>query len=435
MKTSQVDDGWPAWGLLVAGFFGVSVLLGGFGFWAVVSEIGGAIIAKGQIEVEQNRQVVQHPDGGVVEEIYVYEGDRVAAGDLLIRLDARELVSELAVVEGQLFEVLARIARLAAERDGADTLSFDPVLLGTSNPVAAELMAGQQSLYEARRVSDQSEIEQLAKQKQQIANQIEGIKAQQAAARDQLGVIKEELAGQKSLFDRGLAQAQRLFALQREMAGLTGQAGELAAMLASSEGRITEIDVEILRIASNRREEAISTLRDLQFNEIEMTQRRRQLLDQLERLEIRAPVSGVVHDLRVFGPQAVIQAAGPLLYIVPQDRPLIITARIKAQDIDEVLLGQEARVRFSAFSQRTTPELFGRVERISADAFTDEASGSSFYRAEVALLDGETSRLPEGRPLVPGMPVDVFLNTDERTPGEYLLKPIAEYFTRSFRES
>lgn len=435
MNQSTGDEGWPVGGLLVAGFFIVSILLGGFGIWAAVSKIAGAIIAHGQIEVEQNRQVVQHPDGGVVEKIFVYEGDVVTAGNLLIRLDASDLVSELAVVEGQLFEVLARSARLSAERDGAERLLFDPVLLESTNPVAVELMSGQQSLFEARLVSDQSEIEQLTKQKEQIADEIEGIRAQQEATRDQLAVITEELSGQQSLFDRGLAQAQRVFAIKREMAGLSGRAGELAAILAASKGRITELDVEILRIASDRREQAITTLRDLQFNEIEMAERRRQILNQLERLEIRAPVSGVVYDLRVFGPKAVIRAAEPVLYIVPQDRPLVITAQVRTQDIDELLLGQEVRVRFPAFSQRTTPELIGRVEHISADAFTDEASSNSFYRARVALLEGETDRLPAGRTLIPGMPVEVFFNTEERTPGEYLLKPISEYFTRSFRES
>lgn len=435
MSRTNDDESWPARGLLIGGFLGVSVLLGGFGVWASMSEIGGAIIASGQIEVEHNRQVVQHPDGGVVKEFHVREGDEVAVDDLLIRLDASDLVSELAVVEGQLFEVLARRARLIAERDGVEALVFDPLLVETRNPVAAELMEGQRSLFEARLVSARSEIEQLEKQKEQIADEIVGIKAQQQSARDQLGVISKELGDQQALLERGLTQAQRVFALQREMSGLTGRTGELAAAVASSEGRMTELDITILRIESSRREEAITTLRDLQFSEIELAERRRQILNQLERLEIRAPVSGVVYDLRVFGPEAVIRPAEPVLFIVPQDRPLVITARVRPQDIDELLLGQQVRVRFSAFNQRTTPELLGRVEQISADAYTDEGASNSFYRAQVALLDGEADRLPEGRSLIPGMPVDVFFNTSERTPVEYFLKPITEYFARSLRES
>ncbi len=435
MSTSEPSDDWPAWGLLVVGFLGVSVLVGGFGVWAAMSQIGGAIVAQGRIEVERNRQVIQHPDGGVVQEILVGEGRSVSAGDVLVRLDATDLVSELAVVEGQLFEVLARRGRLDAERDGVETLVFDRLLVESKNPVAAELMEGQRRLFEARLVSARSEIEQLTKQKDQIADEIDGIMAQEKAASIQLGFITEELTNQQALLDRGLTEASRVLALNREMANLTGQSGQLAAMRASSESRITELDIAILRIETDRREQAITTLRDLQFNEIELAEQRRQILNQLDRLDIRAPVSGVVYDLRVFGPRAVIRAAEPVLYIVPQDRPLVISAQVKPQDIDEVLLGQEVRVRLSAFNQRTTPELRGRVEQVSADAFTDEASLISYYRAQVALLDGETDRLPNGQTLIPGMPVEVFFNTSERTPVEYLLKPIADYFARSFRES
>jgi HlyD family secretion protein len=435
MSKGERSDDWPAWGLLVVGFVGVSVLVGGFGVWAAMSQIGGAIVAQGRIEVERNRQVIQHPDGGVVQEILVREGRAVSAGDVLVRLDATDLTSELAVVEGQLFEVLARRGRLDAERDGGETLVFDPLLLESENPVAAELMDGQQRLFEARRASARSEIEQLTKQKDQIADGIDGIIAQEEAASIQLGFIAEELTNQQSLLDRGLTEVSRVLALNREMASLTGQAGELAAMRASSESRITELDIAILRIETDRREQAITTLRDLQFNEIELAERRRQILNQLDRLDIRAPVSGIVYDLRVFGERAVIRAAEPVLFIVPQDRPLVISAQVKPQDVDEVLLGQEVRIRLSAFNQRTTPELLGRVEQVSADAFTDEASLVSYYRAQVALLDGETDRLQSGQTLIPGMPVEVFFNTFERTPVEYLLKPISDYFGRSFRES
>jgi len=428
-------DGWSTWWLMASGFITVALLLGGFILWAAMSQIGGAVIAQGRIEVEQNRQVVQHPDGGVVERINVREGDIVEAGDLLISLDPSNLTSELAVVEGQLFEVLARRARLEAERDGVSTLVFDPLLAESTNPIAMELMVGQQRLFEARLASALSEKEQLEKQKEQIAEQIVGFRAQGDAVNSQLGFIQQELADQQTLLDRGLAQSNRVLALQREMASLTGQTGELTSAVASSQSRMTELDIAILRIDTNRREEAISTLRDLQFREIELAERRRQITYQLERLEIRAPVSGIVYDLRVFGVQSVIRPAEPVLFIVPQDRPLVITAQVEPRNIDEVARGQEVRVRFTAFNQRTTPELLGRVEQISADAFTDETSRISYYRAQVVLLDGETSRLPPGLGLMPGMPVDVFFTTADRSPAEYLLKPINDYFARTFRES
>jgi HlyD family secretion protein len=429
------DDRWSARAPLLVGFLALVVLVGGFGTWAVMSQIRGAVIAPGRVEVDQNRQVVQHPDGGVVAEILVAEGDVVDAGDLLIRIDPEELQSELAVVEGQLFEVLARRARFEAERDAAAFLAFDPLLAESDNPVAAELMEGQQRLFEARLDSARAETDQLSKRRDQIRDQITGIMAQQESTAEQLRLIGLELADQQTLLDRGLAQATRVLALQREMAGLTGQAGELTAAVAQAESRITETEIEILRIETTRREDAITRLRDLQFNEIELSERRRSLITQLERLDIRAPVSGVVYGMQVFAPRSVIRPADAVLYLIPQDRPLVITTQIEPIHIDQIFAGQEVAVRFSAFDQRRTPELMGRITLISADAFQDESSRVSYYRAQVELLPGEIDRLPVGMTLLPGMPVEAFIRTDERSPFDYLSKPIADYFARAFRES
>jgi HlyD family secretion protein len=427
-------DRWSARGPLIGGFLGLVVLVGGFGTWAALTQIAGAVIAPGQVEVDQNRQVVQHPDGGVVAEILVKEGDPVAEGDLLIRLDPSDLESELAVVEGQLFEVLARRARFEAERDGAASLVFDPLLAGSANPVAAELMEGQQRLFEARLESAEAEKAQLAKQRDQISDQIVGIRAQQEATAEQTRLIEMELADQQSLLDRGLAQATRVLALQREKANLTGQAGELTAAVAQAEGRITETEIQILRIETTRREDAITRLRDLQFNEIELSERRRALIQKLDRLDIRAPVSGVVYGMQVFAPRSVIRPADAVLFLIPQDRPLIITTQVEPIHIDQIHPGQAVTVRFPAFDQRRTPELMGRITLVSADAFQDEQSRISFYRAQVELLPGESSRLPGGVTLLPGMPVEAFIRTEERTPLDYLVKPLADYFARAFRE-
>jgi HlyD family secretion protein len=432
--TDSKADRWSVRGPLIWGFLGLAVLVGGFGTWAAVSQITGAVIAPGRIEVDQNRQVVQHPDGGVVAEILVKEGDSVAEGDLLIRLDPVDLQSELAVVEGQLFEVLARRARFEAERDSAAELVFDPLIATSDNPVAAELMEGQQRLFEARLDSAEAEKDQLSKRRDQIRDQIIGIEAQQEATAEQLRLIEQELADQQTLLDRGLAQSTRVLALQREMANLTGQAGELTAAVAQAEGRITETEIEILRIETTRREEAITRLRDLQFNEIELAERRRALIAQLDRLDIRAPVSGVVYGMQVFAPRSVIRAADPVMFLIPQDRPLVITTQISPIHIDQIHTGQDVGVRFTAFDQRRTPELDGRIILISADAFQDEQSQVSYYRAQVELLPGQLDRLPAGLTLLPGMPVEAFIRTEERTPFDYLAKPIADYFARAFRE-
>ncbi|SDE70439.1 HlyD family type I secretion periplasmic adaptor subunit [Limimaricola pyoseonensis] len=429
-----VQSAWSAAGPLIAGFLALVVLLGGFGSWAALSQISGAVVASGRIEVDQNRQVVQHPDGGVVEEILVDEGDEVEAGELLIRLDSETLRSELAVVEGQLLEVLARRARLEAERDDADELQFDQLLRETENPVAPELMEGQRRLNEARRESEAQQAEQLARQREQIEDQIVGIEAQQEATDRQLELVEEELADQKSLLDRGLAQATRVIGLQREQANLLGRVGELKASVAQARGRVSELEIEILRLASTRRQEAISQLRDLQFNEIELSNRRRQLLTQLDRLDIRAPVGGVVYGLEVFTPRSVIRAAEPVMYIVPQDRPLVISSQVLPTDIDQLFVGQEVVLRLPAFDQRRTPELTGEVVQISADAFQEEGSPVSYYRAEIRLAENEAERLPEDMTLIPGMPVEAFIRTGERTPLAYLVKPLADYFAKAFRE-
>lgn len=426
---------WSARGPLWLGALTLLLLVGGFGSWALLAEISGAIVSSGRIEVEQNRQVVQHRDGGVVAEIIVKEGDLVAPDALLIRLDATELQSRLAVVEGQLFEVLARRARLEAERDDADGLAFDPLLLEAPPGVAAELMEGQERLFEARRESAQREREQLARRSAQINSQIDGIRAQQEAITQQIALIEEELEGQISLLERGLAQSARVLALQRELANLSGIAGELAAAAAAAEGRITEIEIEILRLGSTRREEAITRLRDLQFNEIELAEQRRTLLTQLDRLDIRAPVGGIVHGLQVFAPRSVIRPADPLMFIVPQDRPLIIATQVDPTQIDQIHVGQEVSLRFAAFDQRRSPELTGRVTQISADAFTDAQAQVSYYRAQVELLEGELDRLPGDMTLIPGMPVEAFIRTAERRPMDYLLRPLTDYLARAFRES
>lgn len=423
-------------GPVLLGLLALALLLGGFGLWSVTTRIAGAVVASGQVEVEQNRQVVQHPDGGVVAEILVKDGDLVAAGAPLVRLDGTLLASELAIVEGQFFEILARRGRLEAERDDARTIRFPDELVRTAgaSPAIAALMTGQQRLFAARAETEANEIDQLQRRRAQIANQIDGIAAQRAAADSQLALIGKELADLTGLLDRGLTQAGRVLALEREQARLQGVAGELDAARAEAEGRMTEIDIEMLKRGSTRREDANAQLRDLGYRELELAERRRALTEQIDRLEIRAPVSGIVHALQVTTPRAVIRPAEPVLHLVPQDRPLVIAARVAPIHVDEVRVGQEVALRFAALDSRTTPELFGQVSRISADALADEATKAAYYRTEVVLAPGELAKL-DGHAIIPGMPVEVFIRTGERTPLAYLVKPLAEYFNRAFRES
>ncbi|MDO6586351.1 HlyD family type I secretion periplasmic adaptor subunit [Salipiger sp. 1_MG-2023] len=431
------DDGFSTRLPMTLGLVALVVLIGGFGTWAATTQISGAIVASGQIQVERNRQVVQHPDGGVVSEIRVDEGDVVEAGDVMVRLDPTLRKSELLIIEGQYFELLAREARLTAERDGKEELIFNEELLARAevDDEVAELVEGQRNLFFARLESLSGQTEQLAKRSEQIGSQIEGIEAQIAAMSEQHDLIQKELTDQQSLLDRGLAQASRVLSLQREAARLAGQQGDLVAQKAQAEGQITEIDIQVLGLQTQRIEEAITTLRDMRYRFRELAEQRLSLLEQLKRMEITAPVSGVVYGLTVFAPRSVIRAAEPVLYVVPQDRPLVIQANIDPIHIDQTHVGQEVLLRFAALDQRTTPELFGKVTRISADAFTDEATKVSYYRAEIVLPEGEVEKLPEGSSLIPGMPVEAFLRTEDRTPLAYLIKPFAVYFSRALRET
>lgn len=425
----------PARGPVLVGLIALVLLLGGFGAWANLTSIAGAVIAHGQIEVDQNRQIVQHPDGGVVAEILVHDGDRVAAGAPLLRLDGEMLRSELAIVESQFFELQARRGRLEAERADAEAIAFpEELLAAASDPEVARLVAGQRDLFALRRETLQKSLGQIDERRAQTAAQIGGIDAQLAALTRQSELIAQELADQRGLLAKGLAQASRVLALEREAASLAGQSGELVATRAQAEGRLSELELENLRLTSQRREDAETQLRDIGYQELNLAERRRALSGQIERLELRAPVSGVIYAMSVTTPRAVIRPADPVLYLIPQDRPLVIAAKISTINIDEVSIGQPVTLRFSAFASRTTPEVMGQVTLISADAFTDEATRAQYYRAEVMLDEGELAKLG-GLTLVPGMPVEVFIRTGERSPMAYLIKPFADYFNRAFRES
>jgi HlyD family secretion protein len=431
---SAQNETWSAKRPLILGLVALLVLLGGFGSWASLAKISGAVITSGQIEVDRNRQIIQHPDGGVVAEIIVDEGDTVEKDDLLIRLDPSNIQSELAVVEGQLFESLARRGRLEAERDGATVILFAEALSDAGDR-SVDLVAGQTSLFSARQDSIDRSTQQLTQQRAQIASQVEGIEAQKVALTSQQELLKAELVDQQTLLDRGLAQASRVLALQRQEADLLGRFGELTAAAAQAGERMTEIDIQILALTTTQREEAITRLRDLQYNELELSERRRTLRQQLDRLDIRAPVSGIVYGLQVYTPRSVVRPADPVMFLIPQDRPLVIATQVQLTDIDQIHLGQDVTLRFSAFDQRRTPELKGTVTLISADAFQDEARGLSFYRAEIQMNDGEIDRLPAEMTLIPGMPVEAFVRTQDRSPIHYLVKPLSDYFAKAFRES
>lgn len=421
---------------LLVGVFALVLLVGGFGTWSILANIAGAVIASGQIKVDQDRQIVQHLDGGIIGSIEVGEGDIVHAGDVLVRLDPSRLISQLNITESQLFELIARRGRLQSERDGTGAIVFDPLLrdAAQADRNIQDLMQGQERLLDARKRTHEKEFDQLGKRRLQISDQIKGIVAQSDALSQQLDLIEEELIGQQELLDRGLAQASRVLGLRREKAQLAGTLGQLEADKAQAQGRRTEVDIELLKLEAALQEEAIAELRDLQFRELELREERLAILERLNRLEIVAPVSGVVHGLRVHAPKAVLRPAEPVLFVVPQDRPFVINADVDPMHVDQLFVGQDVNLRFSALDQRHTPELIGHIRWVSADTFKDKASGAQYYKAEISLSSDERSRLDRDIELRPGMPVEVFIRTGDHKPIAYLTKPLTDYFSRAFRE-
>lgn len=420
---------------LFIGFLALALLVGGIGVWSVRTQIAGAVIASGMIEVESNRQVVQHAEGGVVGQIAARDGDRIEAGDLLIQLDGTLLQSERSVIETQLVEIRARRARLKAERDRDEVIVFPEALLALAitDSEVAEQIDGQRNLFEARNESMIKEVGQIEERIMQTVNQIKGADAQLTALAIQEELIGQELTDQETLLEKGLVQLQRVSALRREAARLQGEIGRLTADVAQFKGQIAAFEIEKLRLRNARREEAIVALRDIQFRELELSEQLVSLKERLSRLEVRAPVSGIVYGSSVFAVKAVVQPAEPLMYLIPQDQPLVVAARVEAIHVDQIHIGQEATLRFTAFNQRLTPEITGQVTDVSADVFQDEVTGLNYYRVELIPLDSELPKLEE-QELLPGMPVEAYLKTADRTPLSYLTKPVTDYFGRALRE-
>lgn len=429
------DRRWSARFPLLVGSMSAVFLVGGMGYWAVETEIAGAVVATGVLQVENESQVVQHPDGGVIEKILVRDGDVVSAGDILFILDDVFLRTELSVVEGQQAEIFVRKARFRAERDNLQQMSYPetPSFQMISAETIEDQKVGQLSLFDARIESIERNKLQILRQQRQVQDKIDSLRSQVVALGKQTDLINREIDDLKSLVDRGLAQMPRLLELQRTAAELEGREGSLRGQIAESQTRISTLELDSLRLQDERREEAIAQLRDLEVNERELKEQRIALLERLGRLTIVAPVDGIVFGSQVFAERAVIRSADPLLFLVPNDQPLHVSAKIEPTDVDQVYPGQEVALVFSSFSRRTTPEGAGVITVVSADAAADEVTGMPFYESTVRIDDATLNAL-DGLELLPGMPVETYIKTDMRTPMSYLVQPLAVYFKRAFRE-
>lgn len=416
---------------------GLRVLLGFIvvaGGLAVLMPIAGAVVVPGNLVVQSNVKAIQHPTGGVVAEIPVHNGERVAAGDLLLRLDATQAQASLQMVSKQLDEVRARIARLVAERDGAAQLQVPPELTARSDDATVKaLLASEQSLFNARSNARRSQTDLLQSRVSQLGEEIAGLNAQVDSKSKQLELIGGELTGVQDLYDKRLVPLTRLTTLQRESARIEGERGQLTSAIAETKSKIGEAQLQIVRLDQDFRTDVVKELGENQGKEAELVEHSVAARDLLDRIEIRAPTSGVIHQLSAHTIGGVIRAGDTIMEVVPDLDDLQIEARLQPNDIDQVRMGQKAFVRFSAFNQRTTPQLDGIVSYVSADTSRDQQSNAPYFTVRVKLPEEQRRRL-DGKQLVSGMPAEVFMQTGSRTMMSYLLKPITDQLQRAFVE-
>lgn len=417
-------------GLLILG-----VGLGGFIAWATFTELHGAVLAPGEVAVEARRQAIQHPDGGLVAALHVKEAQFVRAGTPILTLDGTELTAQRALALRERAETLARLDRLLAEVRNDAQVAYRPALTAMAGGIEDldSVISGETALFEARRATLRQTTAQLTERTVQTEALISGRTLQLTATREQLALIREELAAQEVLLDQGLTQKTRVLALRREAAQLAGQIGELEASIAEARSSIAGFKVERLRLEAEFREEAQAELRTLQPKEAELAERLRVIEIQLRRLVLRAPMSGTVLGLQAHTVNGVIPAGQEIATIIPSDTPLILMVDVDPRQIDRVHQGQPARIRFPNFNQRTTPEVDGTVVSVSADAITEATTGRRFFRAEL-MLAPEAEKMLNDQILHPGMPVEALIQTDARSPASFLLKPLADYWAYAMRE-
>ncbi|HUI96887.1 MAG TPA: HlyD family type I secretion periplasmic adaptor subunit [Xanthobacteraceae bacterium] len=417
---------------------GLRVLILGLGIaggWATLVPLSGAVVVTGSLVVQSDIKKVQHPTGGVVAQIAVHDGMRVKAGDLVARLDETQVRANQQVITKQLDEVLVRIARLTAERDGADAPQMPPELAARPDDTDVKArFASEMTLFKARATARQSQKDLLKSRIAQLGEQIDGLEAQIKSNAAQTDLIAGELKGVQALFDKQLVPITRLNSLQRDAARLDGERGQLQSSIAETKSKINEAQLQMIRVDQDFRADVIKDLRDAEAKGAELAERRVAAQDQLDRIDIRAPTSGIIHQLAIHTVGGVITAGQVVMEIVPDSDELQVEAKLPPNEIDQVKVGQTTFVRFSAFNQRTTPQLKGVVSYVSADLSHEQQNDSKgFYTVRVTLPEEEHRRL-NGLQLVSGMPAEIFVQTGSRTMMSYLLKPIREQLGRAFNE-
>jgi HlyD family secretion protein len=419
---------------LIIGLAVVALLAGGLGGWASTAQISGALIAPGSVVVESNVKKVQHPTGGVVGEVRARDGDVVKAGDVVVRLDDTVTKASLAIVTKNLDGMLARAARLEAEQRGLDKIAFPQALLERADdPDVKAVMASESKLFEVRVYGRAGQKSQLRERVVQLNEEIAGLTAQEKAKDQEIALVEKELIGVRDLYDKHLVQLSRLTTLERDLARLSGERAQYIAARAQAKGKITETELQIIQVDKDMVSDVSKDLREANDKIGEFVERKVTAEDQLRRVDIRAPQDGMVLQSTVHTVGGVITAGDAIMLIVPQADDLQVEAKVNPQDIDKLQVGQKTLLRLSAFNQRTTPELTGIVTRVSPDVTTDQRTGQSYYTIRISMPPEEVARLGDVK-LIPGMPVEAFVQTGERTLISYLIKPLSDQLMRAFRE-
>lgn len=402
------------------------LLTAGIGGWAAQAKLAGAVISQGELVVTGETKQVQHVDGGTIVDIPAKVGSFVKKGDVVLRLDDTQVGIELGIVQSQIGQMKAMLVRLVAERDGQDTLSFDGLDL------TQDVIREERKLFDENRHMRANQKQQIEMQISQLRNQIDGLREQEKANLSENELLAEELAMQEGLVEKGLAKASELRGLRRQMVRIDGTIGDLLARVAEAEGQISELNVRLMSVDQTSRTELQKEIVSVEAKLTELEQRALQLTHRLERTVVKAPESGTIYDLQAHTIGGVVAPGQVIMAIVPEDSELNVHVKVAPTDIDRITVGQTARMRFTAFNRQTTPEIVGSVDVIPAATVIDKATNLPFYKTSVEFSPGDLGEL--AAKLTPGMPVEVYIETEERTVISFLAKPFTDQLMRAFRE-
>ncbi len=420
--------------LVTAGIITFLTLFVGLGLWMYFASIQGAVIASGSVSVLGKPKTVQHLDGGIVATINVENGASVEAGSILMQLDDTILKSNLDIYKNRFREAVSRRDRLAAERDGVNSLVFnDEPFVKIGFPSDQEFEDGQRAIFKARQATYDGQVTQLNEKIRQLGNQIDGLKALSVSKMSQIEILNKELTAIRSLAKDGYASENRVLGLERQVQELTGQQHEHTSEIARVQNSIAEVRVQIAQIRKEFDQSVLMELRDVGLSIKDMEQQILATQEQLKRIDIKAPIAGIVHEQSIFTIGGVIAPGGAILQIIPQGQEMEFEVNVEPQNIDEIYVGQDVSIMFSAFNARTTPQLNGTVENVSINTSVQPETGLPFYPVRVIVSQDEMDRLGDQK-LVSGMPIEAFFTTQSRSPLNYLVKPLTDNLKRAARE-